>query len=191
MGMKKVKFVFLLFSMFTSSMAFSLDCRSLLGITTDDVIYPGQGEVVICTDDQAQLSKMIIIKPVHDPEHPDPSSVQADERNPVLEISMNDLNSLENPIVIMRPKRLGIEVKAATLGLVAGKRIDLNRGGEVELKVLRSKIFGRYHSLKIKLERIGDEWLMSIRKDDEEARTNIVNLFFRSGIDGVKKIIME
>ena len=160
-------------------------CKTMLTLESDDSIYPGRGEVQLCTNNANQITKLIVIKPVQNPSNKDLTSEQADERNPIVHIGLEQINTTTTDIAILTPSRMGIQVKAAVLK-VPEKKIDKDRGGEVVLKVIKSKIAGSYHHLRLQLSKERDEWHTYLVEGG--SKTPISHFFFRSGVSGIKKI---
>jgi hypothetical protein len=168
-----------------SSLALADSCQTILIIETDDALYPGEGQVQLCVNAQNQATKLKVIKPVQNPYIKDLKSEQADERNPVIEITLNELNSATNDIPVLTPSRMGLSVKAALLK-APEKPVDKNTGGEVVLKVLKSKIVGSYHQFKLKLVKNGREWKAYLIENGN--KTPLHKAFFTSGMSGIKKV---
>lgn len=168
-----------------SSIALADSCQTILIIETDDALYPGEGQVQLCLNAQNQASKLKVIKPVQNPNNKDLKSEQADERNPIIEITLDQLNSATKDIPVLTPSRMGIQVKAALLK-VPETPVDKNTGGEVVLKVLKSKIVGSYHQFKLKLAKNGGEWKAYLIENN--TKTPLHKAFFTSGMSGIKKV---
>lgn len=176
-------------AVFVPQMTFA-GCFTAITIEADDKLYPGQGEVQVCTDQNNQLEKLRVIKPVANPYRKDPNSEQFDERNPTMNISVSELNKSKE-IAIMKPKRMGIEITAASISLVNGLKIDPENGGSVALKVLKSKVMGKHHTLILGLQKRQGEWTTVVKRSGEAKWNNVQGLFFQSGMDGIKKIEIQ
>lgn len=168
-----------------TSFASAQSCKSLLKIETDDDLYPGVGEVQLCTNHLNQITKLVVIKPVQNPKQKLPQSHQADERNPILTITLDQINSTSDDIAILTPSRLGITVKAALLQ-PPEKSIDKENGGLVVLKVLKSKILGSYHYFKLGLVKENDGWNAYLINGKD--KVDIERAFFSSGVSGIKRV---
>lgn len=168
-----------------SSLALADNCQTILIIETDDALYPGEGQVQLCVNAQNQATKLKVIKPVQNPYVKDLKSEQADEQNPIIEISLKELNSATKDIAVLTPSRMGIQVKAALLQAPAIP-VDKNTGGEVVLKVLKSKIVGSYHQFKLKLAKNGGEWKAYLIEKDKKVPLH--KAFFTGGMSGIKKV---
>lgn len=174
-----------MFTLMFSATLVQAACRTMLTLESDDSIYPGQGEVQLCTNSANQITKLIVIKPVQNPYRKDLNSDQADERNPILHISLDEINSTKTDIAILTPSRMGIQVKAALLE-VPHQKIDKDRGGEVVLKVIKSKMAGTFHYLRLKLIKDRQEWRTYLM--DGPQKSAISHFYFVSGISGIKRI---
>lgn len=160
-------------------------CEPMITLESDDSIYPGRGEVQLCTNSANQISKLVVVKPVKDPYKKNLDSDQADERNPILHISIDQINSTQSDIPILTPSRMGITVKAAVL-TAPKQKIDKDKGGEVVLKVIKSKLAGSYHHIRLKLEKNGNNWEPYVLEGD--IKTPVSHFFFKSGTAGIKKV---
>lgn len=180
-----MKKLFLSLSVLLTSTYAVAGCSTALVLESDDSIYPGRGEVQICTNSANQLTKLIIIKPVQNPQLKIADSEQADERNPVLHLTLEQINSTETDIQILTPTRMGVTVKAAVLE-VPKQKVDKDKGGEVTLKVIKSKLAGSFHRLQLQLKKVNHEWQPYIVNG--ESRTPISHFFFKSGLSGIKKV---
>lgn len=180
-----LKSALLFLSLGLSSLALADTCKVILSIETDDNLYPGRGEVKLCTNTANQISKLIIVKPVQNPLVKDPYSSQADERNPIIHITVDQINSARAPIAVMRPSRFGVQVTAALLE-VPQTAIDKNLGGEVVLRVLKNKLTESYHRVRLKLIKEGQTWkayrMVGIQQ------VPLFNAYFRSGATGISAI---
>lgn len=173
------------FSFLLSSALVQAACETMVTLESDDPIYPGRGEVQICTNSANQLSKLVVIKPVKDPYKKDLQSNQADERNPIVHISIDQINSTQDDIAILTPSRMGMTVKAAVL-TVPNQKVDKERGGEVVLKIIKSKLAGSYHHIRLKLEKNGNNWEPYVVEGNQ--KSHVSHFFFRSGSTGIKKV---
>lgn len=173
----------LFFSFFISLHASA--CRTILSLETDDALYPGHGEVQLCTNNLNHITKLIVVKPVNNPYVKNPNSVQADERTPIMTIGLDQINTTKNDIVILTPSRMGIEVKAAMLQ-APEKAISKDKGGEVVLKVLKSKILGSYHYFRLRLVNENQEWSAYLIQNGKP--TQVDKAFFTSGMSGIKRV---
>lgn len=173
---------------FLSFSSFASNCWLALEIGTNDRLYPGQGEVSICLDKDDNLMKIVIVKPVKHSAYPDKTSSQFDVRNPIVEISVNELNMSNAPIVIMKPKRLQVEIAAATVSLFNGARMNPVSGGKVLLRVVKSKVFNSYHELILNLEKINGKWRVKLQEGKKESPIDVRGLYFKSSLDGISEI---
>jgi hypothetical protein len=180
-----MKTLLMTFLLGVSSLALADSCQTILIIETDDALYPGEGQVKLCVNAQNQATKLRVIKPVQNPDIKDHKSDQADERNPVMEITLNELNSATKDIPVLTPSRMGIEVKAALLK-VPEKPIDKNTGGEVVLKVLKNKLAGSYHQFRLSLVKSSGAWKAYLIEKDK--KTPLHKAFFTGGMSGIKRV---
>lgn len=169
-----------------SAYAQANSCKTMLILETDDALYPGEGQVQLCVNAQNQATKLRVIKPVQNPDIKDTKSEQADERNPVMDITLEQLNSATKDIAVLTPSRMGIQVKAALLS-PPEKAIDKNSGGEVVLKVLKSKIAGSYHQFKLRLTKSNQSWTAYLIGKDG-SKTPLNRAFFTGGMSGIKRV---
>lgn len=186
-----MKFTLIILSFFILLNHAKAGCFQALTIETDDSIYPGTGEVQVCTNAANEIEKLKIIKPVHNAAGPIPDSVQFDERNPIMNISIAEINKAQSPIVIMRPRRLKMEIQAASIMRYGKEFVSPISGGMVELRVLKSKVMGKYHALILSLKKINGSWVTTIRRSYEPDWMSVKGLFFETGVDGIKHIDIE
>jgi len=168
-----------------SSFALADSCQVILRIQTNDPIYSGDGEVKLCTNNLNQISKLIVVKPVQNPLVRDLDSDQADERNPIIQITLDQINTMRTDFPILTPSRMGIQAIAALLE-VPRIMIDKNKGGEVILKVLRSKVMGTYHRFQLNLIRVGGGWKAYLVQNG--TKTPLNHAYFYTGLSGIKKV---
>lgn len=171
--------------LFCSSVALADSCQVILTIQTNDPIYSGQGEVKLCTNNLNQISKLIVVKPVHNPLVRDPNSVQADERTPIIQITLDQINTMKYDFPILTPSRMGIQVNAALLE-VPKIMIDKSKGGEVILKVLRNKVLGNYHRFQLNLSRVGGDWKAYLVQNGKKTPLN--QAYFYTGLSGIRSV---
>ena len=160
-------------------------CLTVLEIETDDALYPSIGEVQLCTDEEDYITHLRVIKPVKNPRLKDQTSKQLDERQPILDLSIDSLNNTKSDIVILTPRRMGIQVNAALIS-PPSQMISKKTGGELTLKVLKSKIANTYHHFVLKLSRQNNEWKVHIIKN--KTATPVERLVFYKGLSGIKRV---